>query len=74
MALETRVEAAVVNFYTGGRRPMSANTTARINPTTNSAHAMFTAVPAIPVKPNTPATMAMIRNVAAHPIIMVLLD
>jgi len=34
---------------------------------------MFTAVPAIPVKPDTPAMIAIIRKVAAHPIMVNLL-
>jgi hypothetical protein len=57
--------------YAGGRRPMSKKTTDRISPITNNTQAMFTAVPAIPVKPNNPAIMAIIKNVAAHPIMAI---
>jgi hypothetical protein len=53
-------------LYALGLRPTRKKTTAIINPTTNKIHAMFAAVPAIPVKPKTPAINAIIRNVIAH--------
>lgn len=39
-------------------------------PTTKSIQAMFAAVPAIPENPNSPATIAMIKKVAAQPIMV----
>jgi hypothetical protein len=52
---------------------MIIKTTAKINPTTNRIHAILAAVPAIPVKPRTPAMSAIIRNVTAQLIIINLL-
>jgi hypothetical protein len=54
-------------IYTLGLRPIRKKTTAKINPTTNKIHAIFAAVPAIPVNPKIPATNAIIRNAMAHP-------
>lgn len=56
--------------YKGGRRPVIKKIMARISPTTNTIHAMFIAIPAIPVSPNTPAAIAIIKNVAAQLIIL----
>ena len=55
--------------YTGGRRPEKKKMMAKITPTTASIQAMFTAVPAMPEKPNTAAISAMMKNVTAHEII-----
>jgi hypothetical protein len=52
---------------------MIIKTTAKISPTTNRIHAILAAVPAIPVKPRTPAMSAIIRNVTAQFIIINLL-
>jgi len=54
--------------YTGGRprRPITENTTNITMPTTNKIQAILVAVPAIPVKPNMAATIAMTRNVTAQ--------
>jgi hypothetical protein len=49
-----------------GRRPRTKNTTATMRPTTNRIQAMFAEVPAIPLKPSTAATRAMIKNTAAQ--------
>jgi hypothetical protein len=53
-------------IYTLALRPKRKKTTARINPTMNNIHAMFAAVPAIPVNPKTPAINATIRKTMAH--------
>lgn len=51
---------------------MTANTTARMMPMTANAHAMLTAVPAIPLNPSTAAMSAMTKKVIAHPIMLYL--
>ena len=48
---------------------MKKKTMASIKPTTVSIQAMWTAVPAMPEKPNTAAISAMMKNVIAHEII-----
>lgn len=64
-AIET-VPAALRHSYTGGRRPVMAKTIARTMPTTKSIQAMLVAVPAMPVKPSTPAMRPTIRKIRAH--------
>jgi hypothetical protein len=54
-------------------RPAIANTTAKTKPTTNRIQAMFVAMPAMPEKPRTAAMIATTKNVAAQPIIEILL-
>ena len=51
---------------------MTANTIARMMPITASAHAMLTAVPAMPLKPSTAAIKAITKKVMAHPIMSIL--
>lgn len=60
--------------YTGGRLPTTKNTRATISPTTNKIQAICVAVPAMPLKPNSPAMMAITKKVTAHPIMRLLRD
>jgi hypothetical protein len=53
-------------YIRGPRRPATAKTIARMIPTTNKIQAMFVAVPAIPVKPNTAAIRPITKNVSAQ--------
>lgn len=68
-----RYAVIILVRYRGGRRPVMKKITAKIRPTTNKIQAIFTAVPAIPENPKTPAISAIIKNVTAQPIICVLL-
>lgn len=43
------------------------NTIASINPMINKIHAIFAAVPAMPLKPKIAAMIAIIKKVRAHP-------
>jgi hypothetical protein len=52
---------------------MKAKTMASISPTTNNIQAMLTAAPAIPLKPKTAAIIAIMKNVRAHPNMVILL-
>ena len=49
-------------------RPITPNRMANTMPTMAQIHAIFTAVPAIPVNPRTPAISAMTKNVTAQEI------
>ena len=67
------VKVFISQLYTGGLRPLSANTRTKISPTMKDIHARLTATAAIPVKPNTAAMMAIIKKVTAQPITAILL-
>jgi hypothetical protein len=58
---------AITDRQMGGLRAIRRKSKAKINPTTNSIQAIWLAVPAIPLKPNTPAIIAITRNMRAHP-------
>jgi hypothetical protein len=57
----------------GDPLPVKKKKMAIITPTTNAIQAIWVAVPAIPVKPRTPAIIAMMRNVTAQLIMCFLL-
>ncbi len=78
LASKGRIQTISLKYATGNLqaqirslRPKIRDTIKRIRKTTNSIFAIPAAVPAIPPKPKTAATNAMIRKITAHPNIVI---